>query len=1362
MNFKRTALALSLTGMVFITLLPAKPKKQFIHPATGEIIIQPDKQSSKADWKRYHDFDKYIAKTTGRIDRASGIHKGNRVRTLFYNYGCIGKPNTEPSLEWPIGSNEGYGFEFGIIVGSKVRTANNSVKFILTESLDDGGDRSPGGASWGWEPLSGYHDPSRSDIAMNTSRDVDQDNKPDSWPSSWWDDYYQDYIWPGEYGYGITTADEESYWVMDDYYNKEFNRTLFDYPSEAEDPDGNEIYHSDIKDNFYYPDTTDYERGGLGLEAMCRGYQWAHTLAQDCIFFIFEMTNVGTENLDEAIFGMFGDPHVGGANDYGDDDASYDTKIDMVYAWDHDFRGDGGFRPGYFGYKFLESPGEPYDGIDNDEDGMLDESMQDGIDNDGDWMSYDDYNSNGVWDEGEDLNDDIGGDGVSPRDLHYPGPDLDGSEGNGLPDAGEPNFDETDLDEADQIGLTSFNVIGYHEIYPYEDESFYNMMNAEIIDSAFSQTTDNVFLYSSGTIKLNPGDTRRFSIALLFGYDQQDLYHSADIVQQIYNAGYRFVKAPEKPLLTAVPGNGEVTLYWDTRSELSRDPVYGFDFAGYAVYRSSDFGFNDPFVVTDAQGNPKLWKPIAKFDLVDEYEGPHPVEQINGIHYYMGDNTGLQHSFRDTTVINGMTYYYAVVAYDTGSVTNSVPPTECAKNIERTITGEIRLDDNTAMVTPRAPSAGYQPPELILSGDNSQFGGTGRISASIIDPTAIKDNQTYEIRFTDTSMDSVDNDNDGVLDTLDFEEMVRETRYYDLYNVTDPDNPDILITQSTYLNGEDHNPYIDGLKIQVWNDETSIIKNKTGWVAGNCNYSISVGIYSSGMGGVKYPADFEIIIRDTIVDQSYNRKDMAFLVTNLTTGDTADVAYFPITKTGNLLSGERVVPLLFAGSSNKGTWDIKFEAPITRAQVIYQDNSGTIWFGSNGDGMAKSSGGTWMSWNNNRSDSPDIQSNHVNAFAKHNRDIYIGTNGGINFWNSYEILTVNDEYIINEEVRALVNDPDDKLWIGTASGITIFENGRYSYDLIPGTDSLPSLNIYTMMLDSQDRIWIGTDQGISKIANGVWTPFTDLGLNSIKVITLTEINSVIYAGTEHGMAYYDGSVWVPVSTNSLPNEDILAITYYDNSIFVALSGSSDETGLYRSNLNPGNWSFERYSYDTGELTNNEVTSLFVDNLNRLTIGNKYGLDFYSIEDGWYSYNPEPGDIMRLYTRKPFSNIDVYKFTSTAASIDSDELKNEMDDIAVVPNPYIATAIWEPKPDFVVGRGERKIYFINLPNEGTIRIYTLNGELVKTILIENSIFNGAVSWNLLNKDNLEIAYGLYIYHVDTGEKGSKIGKFAIVK
>ena len=104
----------------------------------------------------------------------------------------------------------------------------------------------------------------------------------------------------------------------------------------------------------------------------------------------------------------------------------------------------------------------------------------------------------------------------------------------------------------------------------------------------------------------------------------------------------------------------------------------------------------------------------------------------------------------------------------------------------------------------------------------------------------------------------------------------------------------------------------------------------------------------------------------------------------------------------------------------------------------------------------------------------------------------------------------------------------------------------------------------------------------------------------------------------------------------------------------------------------------------------------------------------------------------------------------------------MDDIRVVPNPYIATVAWEPKNTYNSGRGPREIHFINLPQKCTIRIFNVNGTLVDKLEHESTVDNGTEIWDVLSKENLDIAFGLYLYHVDAPGVGQKIGKFAIIK
>jgi hypothetical protein len=130
----------------------------------------------------------------------------------------------------------------------------------------------------------------------------------------------------------------------------------------------------------------------------------------------------------------------------------------------------------------------------------------------------------------------------------------------------------------------------------------------------------------------------------------------------------------------------------------------------------------------------------------------------------------------------------------------------------------------------------------------------------------------------------------------------------------------------------------------------------------------------------------------------------------------------------------------------------------------------------------------------------------------------------------------------------------------------------------------------------------------------------------------------------------------------------------------------------------------------------------------------------------------------------FQTGDIFQFITKPAYVDPSQAQIDMERIAVVPNPYVVTAAWEgwTLSSINFGRGERKIYFIHLPRKATIRIYTLSGNLVNTIEHEDSIDNGSEPWNLVSRDGMDIAYGVYIFHVEAPGIGEKIGKFAVIK
>jgi hypothetical protein len=142
--------------------------------------------------------------------------------------------------------------------------------------------------------------------------------------------------------------------------------------------------------------------------------------------------------------------------------------------------------------------------------------------------------------------------------------------------------------------------------------------------------------------------------------------------------------------------------------------------------------------------------------------------------------------------------------------------------------------------------------------------------------------------------------------------------------------------------------------------------------------------------------------------------------------------------------------------------------------------------------------------------------------------------------------------------------------------------------------------------------------------------------------------------------------------------------------------------------------------------------------------------------------PREGDVYHLVLNLPLTPSDVFSFRTTGQQVNAANAKNEFQqEPYVVPNPYVGSASFEAERFTVSSRNERRLEFRSLPANCTIRIYTVRGELVQTLHHDGSN-DGYVAWDLRTKDNLDIAPGLYIFHIDGNDAGTHIGKFAIIK
>lgn len=1238
-----------------------------------------ERQQKRFESNKRKNSSNSVANASFRNFTRGGLQTGNLIQVPYItnvnvSAGYWGSFVSPSRITWPKGSGVEYGHTMSFLAGGDVINDDGDDYVIISDSYNrSSGDRSPDGShQFYFQPIPGFYnmygdrssenrlndndddrarleatgyyfvgglnEDSNGNGVLDAGEDLNNDgildlilenkveytsqsNLYETWPEFWPPQSYvgdsrsvTDFVpgeragrWNGAYG-AYARADQESYYVADDRDNDEFPYYPFINPESGEPDERN---------------WADGGRRGLGIEISVRQYQWASVLAEDIFIGTFDVKNVSRKNIPEAIIGMIVDYDIGGQT--GANNALFDTQDDITYQWNKRNLVRNGYNVGYAGVGFLESPGIHDDGLDNDDDGMVDESREDGIDNDGDWRTWTDVDGNGVYnnedlnnnfilDAGEDvngngvldiepINDDTGSDGVGPENENYPGPDSDGTEANGVPDPGEPNFEFTDNDEIDQIGLTNM-VIRTPSDFDSDlddDELFWNDYIQPVPESQFiipTETADIIYVYSSGKVAINQQSAQRFSIAFFCGNDFDDMLRNKRTMQNIYDSDYNFAKPPRRPFLTAVAGDSKVTLVWDESAQNSRDPIYGFDFEMYKIYKSTDPEFNDIKTITDAFGNPLLWEPIAQFDLNNGLSGAHPVPIGDfGISYDMGTDSGLEYSYIDEDVDNGRTYYYAVVSVDAGYYDNffekgisefenlsPISPTESSKIIEvDAFERPVNVDRNAVVVVPQPAASGYVPAQLKNNQVDRVAGlATGSVNVEFLIPDS-SNSKGYEYEFTFTD--------DGYYADLD-------TNYLDYGRTT------------------------------------------------------------------------------------------GFFLKNLTTGDTL--------------------------AQNIGSGASLFSTPVLNARIY--------------DGMKfKISNPT----------EPGVASTEWLFNANH---------------SSRPLLNVN--------VSAPANNPATHFKVPRDYEIRVSEMGADTSKWITADRQIPT----------NYQVWDITDPNNAfKVPFSLGEPGTpDFPQDTVRgMLTPGDVIDIRIQGrnTPFGVVYA-ASTWrfnatLSSSASSLVTEiSESAEEMYDTLAVYSVRGLN--TRPYGADL--VGVEIIEFLEETGTWWNGVRDSMLnVAGLNTSIAVFPDPVEMKSDLDAAFNRElPRAGDVYQITTTKPFNRSDVYRFKVTGNEIAESIAESVLDSIYVAPDPYIVVNPLESRNTQLPGRGERRIDFRNLPQQCTIKIFTISGRLVKTLDHSASQFDSFESWDLKSDDGLDVAYGVYIYHVNAPGIGEKIGRFALIK
>lgn len=194
----------------------------------------------------------------------------------------------------------------------------------------------------------------------------------------------------------------------------------------------------------------------------------------------------------------------------------------------------------------------------------------------------------------------------------------------------------------------------------------------------------------------------------------------------------------------------------------------------------------------------------------------------------------------------------------------------------------------------------------------------------------------------------------------------------------------------------------------------------------------------------------------------------------------------------------------------------------TNVLSAYVDRSGQVWMGTVG-GLFKLAGERFEAVTQ-----PDVLRTAVIAIHQDRRgQLWFGTAAGLVRWDGSAsvVYSTRNGKLASEIVRALADDAEGNLWIGTMGGglnrlredaVTVFRKDA---------GGLPSDDISALMVDRKGALWIGTGgNGLARLDRGQWARYSTLdGLpgNSIGFL-VEDQDGHVWLGSNGGLARLAG------------------------------------------------------------------------------------------------------------------------------------------------------------------------------------------------------------------------------------------------
>lgn len=845
-------------------------------------------------------------------------------------------------------------------------------------------------------------------------------------------------------------------------------------------------------------------------------------------------------------------------------------------------------------------------------------------------------------------------------------------------------------------GLTAFKIFSI-DVAPATDLQRYNLMRgynmAGTTPQAFdvdSGPADKRFMLCTGPVNLAPDATTRVVIAIFPGYELGDdstttvigedartyytLIGNSNSAQFIYDNNYLLPSAPKEPVATIRSMNKKVYLSWDTAAETFADPYYAvasdplspvydpayieYDFAGYRVYRAS------------TSAGP--WNAIATIPM-----------------------DSLKHYYEDTTVYNGITYYYKVVAFDAQV---NEPAT-------------LESTGMTLSATPRTDATGYTNPgtgfTVLPPGytDGSVVNGSNiaKITPIVVNPRLVT-GHTYRILVEEGTTAEIFR-----YSIIDMTTGVTKADHFTAYNQSGA-----YAAATRYIKWYLTEP-VDGIQYRI-----------DGPANGEAPYTITVDGFENAPSTA---GSFDITSQYYSGGTSWLRgvatgNDLQVTFIETATPNLFDVQIKDLDETARV-GHDVILPFNAIGPAG----DPRYSSPYVISHWTFFGNNFGRYFDGGIDNLMFLNGQYVVL---QEAFASDIEFN--GSEPSDDLEIYIDTD--------YSRYADPGDYTFTFNTGNVFAITITKESTGTGSTLSVMASAS---DLRVATNLVrEDIVVRVDATDTPQFYYKNWSTGVLTPATGV----VNLGGGNYSIAN-SAATPAVYLVNITGAAKYGDSILVHfedagVTMNCTINKGLALYKFGSKQLPVALDGDGyftlvGEMVNYIAGAAPVDGSYSP-GFSGMYIQGNATTIVDGDQLT-------FTVNKNMIEDGTSFITRRTGNVPK---GGEYWTVNTNMLTRDA--------KANLNNVKVVPNPIYPINMWD------ISATTRKAEFTNLPADCDIYIYNVAGDLVRHLVhktSESNDPNGTMEWDVRNKENQDIAPGIYVYVVKSGSE-KKEGTFAVIR